>query len=68
MSQSRPEYQIKPGNVIYLRVKDADRDLSNEEDQVVVKLTADSEEMLEYLERQLGEIRDHAKRERLNRN
>lgn len=42
VSQARPENQIKPGNPIYLRVKDADRDLSNEPDQVVVKLTADS--------------------------
>lgn len=41
-SQVRPDNQIKPGNVIYLQVKDADRDISNEPDQVVVKLTADS--------------------------
>lgn len=36
--------------------------------QKLVKLTADSEELLAYLERQLTEIRDHAKRERMNRN
>lgn len=41
-SQTRPDNQIKPGNVIYLQVKDADRDLTNEPDTVVVKLTADS--------------------------
>lgn len=38
----RPANQIKPGNEIYLRVKDGDRDLSNEADKIVVKLTADS--------------------------
>ena len=42
VSQSRPANQIKPGNPIYLRVKDADRDLSRRGRQVVVKLTADS--------------------------
>lgn len=41
-SQTRPDNQIKPGNVIYLQAKDADRDLTNEPDTVVVKLTADS--------------------------
>ena len=41
-SQVRPDNQIKPGNVIYLQVKDPDRDISNEPDTVVVKLTADS--------------------------
>jgi hypothetical protein len=35
--------------------------------QKVVRLTAESEDLLEYLERQLTEIRDHAKRERVNR-
>ena len=35
--------------------------------QKVVQLTAETAEMLEYLERQLNEIRDHARRERLNR-
>jgi C4-dicarboxylate-specific signal transduction histidine kinase len=36
--------------------------------QKLVRLTSDSEQLLAYLEQQLGEIRDHAKRERLNRN
>jgi hypothetical protein len=35
--------------------------------QKVVQLTAETAELLEYLERQLNEIRDHARRERLNR-
>ncbi|MFO0870138.1 MAG: tetratricopeptide repeat protein [Pirellulales bacterium] len=42
VSQYRPESQVKPGNVVYLRVRDPDRDLNNEPDQVTVKLTADS--------------------------
>jgi hypothetical protein len=36
--------------------------------QKLVRLTSDSEQLLAYLEQQLSEIRDHAKRERLNRN
>jgi hypothetical protein len=35
--------------------------------QKVVRLTAENEEILEYLERQLTEIRDHARRERTTR-
>jgi TolA-binding protein len=46
-SQSRPANQIKPGNPIYLRVRDADRDLTAGADQVVVKLTADSGDQIQ---------------------
>ena len=42
VSQQRPANQIKPGNPVYLRVKDKDRDFGDEFDQVVVKLTAES--------------------------
>lgn len=42
VSQTRPYFQIKPGNPVYLRVDDADRDLSDAVDEVVVKLTAES--------------------------
>ncbi len=35
--------------------------------QKVVQLTGETSEMIDYLERQLCEIRDHARRERLNR-
>ena len=42
VSQQRPANQIKPGNPVYLRVKDRDRDFGDEFDQVVVKLTAES--------------------------
>ena len=42
VSQGRPANQVKPGNLIYLRVADPDRDLKNEADEVVVKLSASS--------------------------
>jgi len=38
----RPKDQIKPGNLIYIRIKDADRDLTDQPDKVLVKLTAAS--------------------------
>lgn len=46
-SQQRPANQIKPGNPIYLRVKDGDRDLSDAQDTVVAKLVADSGDQVE---------------------
>ncbi len=42
VSQARPINQIKPGNPIYVRVTDPDRDLTDERDEVIVKLAADS--------------------------
>lgn len=36
--------------------------------QKVVQTTTESEELIEYLERQLTEIREHGRRERNNRN
>ena len=42
VSQGRPANQIKPGNLVYLRVKDADRDVSDDADQAIIKLVADS--------------------------
>jgi len=47
VSQARPAYQIKPGNPIYIRVKDGDRDLTGDVDHVVVKLTADSGDQIQ---------------------
>lgn len=41
-SQQRPANQIKPGNPVYLRVTDGDRDHGDERDTVVAKLVADS--------------------------
>ena len=39
---ARPKNQIKPGNLVYIEVKDGDRDLTGEPDQVGIKLTASS--------------------------
>lgn len=41
-SASRPKDQVKPGNLIYLQVKDGDRDRSKEADKVAVKLSTSS--------------------------
>lgn len=41
-AEQRPKNQIKPGNLIYLRVKDGDRDMGDELDVIVAKLVADS--------------------------
>jgi TolA-binding protein len=41
-SASRPKNQIKPGNLIYLQVKDGDRDLTSAQDKVNIKLAASS--------------------------
>jgi hypothetical protein len=35
--------------------------------QKVIQLTTETKDLVDYLERQLTEIRDHARRERLNR-
>jgi hypothetical protein len=35
--------------------------------QKLIQLSGETHELIEYLERQLTEIRDHARRERLNR-
>jgi TolA-binding protein len=53
-SQVRPANQIKPGNPIYLRVKDGDRDLTNDSDQIVVKLTADSGDQVQVKLQETG--------------
>ena len=39
---SRPKNQVKPGNLVYVQVKDGDRDLSADPDKVGIKLTASS--------------------------
>ncbi|HEX5103216.1 MAG TPA: tetratricopeptide repeat protein, partial [Pirellulaceae bacterium] len=53
-SQVRPANQIKPGNLIYLRVKDGDRDLTGEVDNVVIKLTADSGDQIQVALQETG--------------
>ncbi|YCM44547.1 tetratricopeptide repeat protein [Verrucomicrobiaceae bacterium 227] len=41
-SASRPKNQVKPGNLIYLQVKDGDRDLTSARDKVNLKLVSSS--------------------------
>jgi TolA-binding protein/SOS-response transcriptional repressor LexA len=38
----RPTNQVKPGNIVYVRVQDADRDQGDQPDEVTVKLVATS--------------------------
>lgn len=54
VSTFRPENQVKPGNVVYLRVRDPDRDLQNEPDEVTVKLSADSGDQVQVKLRETG--------------
>ncbi|MCE9534338.1 MAG: tetratricopeptide repeat protein, partial [Planctomycetes bacterium] len=39
---ARPKDQVKPGNIVYLRVKDGDRDLTTQRDKLSIKLTGTS--------------------------
>ena len=41
-SASRPKNQVKPGNLVYLHVKDGDRDLTAAQDKVSIKLASSS--------------------------
>lgn len=54
VSQNRPVNQIKPGNLVYLRVQDADRDLSDEADTVIVKLAATSGDQVQIPLKETG--------------
>jgi len=57
ISQQRPANQIKPGNEIYLRVIDTDRDLSAERDTIPIKMVADSGDNLQVM---LSETEPHS--------
>lgn len=50
----RPKNQVKPGNQIFLKVTDPDRDLSDEPDTVMVKLTADSGDQVQVAVKETG--------------
>ncbi len=50
----RPKDQVKPGNVIYIRVKDADRDVSDQPDKITVKLVAASGDQVTALLTETG--------------
>ena len=54
MSQVRPLDQIKPGNPLYVRVTDADRDMTDEPDEVVVKVAGDSGDQVQTSLRETG--------------
>ena len=54
VSQNRPVNQIKPGNQVYLRVQDGDRDLSDEADEVIVKLSATSGDQVQIPLKETG--------------
>ncbi len=45
---SRPKSQVKPGNLVYVQVKDGDRDLSADPDKVGIKLTASSGDEVQF--------------------
>ncbi len=53
-SIQRPQNEIKPGNPVYLRVTDLDRDISNDSDQVMVKVTASSGDEAQAILRETG--------------
>ncbi|MFP6574278.1 MAG: tetratricopeptide repeat protein, partial [Pirellulaceae bacterium] len=42
LSQVRPSNQVKPGNPLYIRVEDTDRDFGADLDKLVVKMVTDS--------------------------
>ena len=54
MSVKRPANQIKPGNPVYMRVVDLDRDLTTNSDEVLVKLTASSGDEVQAILRETG--------------
>lgn len=54
VSQIRPDDQIKPGNPIYVRIRDADRDISDNPDTVVVKVATDSGDEVQLTARETG--------------
>lgn len=53
-SQGRPQNQVKPGNRIFLRVKDADRDLSDDLDKVLVKMQSSSGDQVQLELKETG--------------
>lgn len=59
LSVSRPQNEIKPGNPVYLRVEDPDRDISPNADQVMVKLTSSSGDEVQAI---LNETGNHSGR------
>ena len=54
VSQARPADQLKPGNPVYMRVLDADRDLSDKPDQITIKLEAGSGDQVKAMLTETG--------------
>jgi TolA-binding protein len=54
VSQGRPRNEIKPGNPIYFRIHDPDRDLGDELDQVIIKVAASSGDAVQVTLRETG--------------
>ncbi|MBA4186723.1 MAG: hypothetical protein C0467_01770 [Planctomycetaceae bacterium] len=50
----RPKDQVKPGNVVYIRVKDADRDVTDQPDKIAIKLVAASGDQVTALLTETG--------------
>ncbi len=53
-SVQRPQNEIKPGNPVYLRVVDQDRDLTAEADRVVVKVASSSGDEVQAILEETG--------------
>ncbi len=53
-TQQRPKNHVKPGNQVFLKVTDPDRDLTDEPDTVMVKLTADSGDQVQVPVKETG--------------
>ena len=54
LSQVRPINQIKPGNPLYVRVTDLDRDMTDDSDEVIVKIAGDSGDQVQTALRETG--------------
>ena len=54
LSQARPLNQLKPGNPLYVRVTDPDRDLTGDSDPVIVKVAGDSGDQVQVALQETG--------------
>jgi TolA-binding protein len=54
IAERRPTNQIKPGNQVYLQVEDPDRDMSDEVDEITVKLVASSGDQVHVAVKETG--------------
>jgi len=54
LSHVRPLNQIKPGNPLYVRVTDPDRDMTDDADQTIVKVAGDSGDQIQATLRETG--------------